>query len=349
MNRPQRPQMPQNQQGNMGQNFYGNQGGQVVPQNMGSQMPMQQQNFNQMQNQMPQNQQQGYTSDNDMMQMLLEKKKKRNKMILKIFLGIVILAVVGVLLYFIGTGRVSSRVTELEAQVAKLEQDKIDMTEERNNKVAELQQAIKDMTVTELLPTTSLQRVEATGVPELWLQEGDFIAPNPLQIPDTVDSVNDSYVQIGEKFTFRPSDRWLINSQGSTYEFSHPQHIWGKIRALTTKGEVMEADMKPLIQSFFLGYPETTITYRKIFIDAKVVGMMGKATVEMHYTPEGATEPTTKDMVINVGFVQRSGYVISFIFVYDAEGGSNSQELLDLLLKSGSYGIPSQGQVLKLE
>lgn len=347
MNRPQRPQIPQNQQGNMGQNYYGNQGGQFVPQNV-EQQQIAMQKQNQMQNP---NQMQGYNTmtDNDMMQMLLEKKKKRNKIILKVFIGILITVLLSVLLYFIGTGRVSSKVVELEAKVAQLEQDKVDMTEERNARVAELQQAIKDMTVTELLPTTSLQRVEATGVPELWLQEGDFIAPNPLQIPETVDSVNDSYVQIGEKFTFRPSDRWLLNSQGSTYEFSHPQKIWGKIRALTSKNEVLEADMQPLIQSFFLGYPETTITYRKIFIDAKVVGLMGKATVDMHYTPEESTEATTKEMVINVGFVQRSGYVISFLFVYDAEGGSNSQELLDLLLKSGSYGVPSQGQVLKLE
>ena len=54
-----------------------------------------------------------------------------------------------------------------------------------------------------------------------------------------------------------------------------------------------------------------------------------------------------KDMVINVGFVNKSDYALSFMFVYDAVGGSNSQELVDLLLKSGSFGY--SGSALKLE
>ena len=176
--------------------------------------------------------------------------------------------------------------------------------------------------------------------------------------------------------------------------------------------------MKQIIQNFFIGYPETTISYRKVFIDDKIVGMIGGAQVTVKYTVDSnteievpveqevdvpyeveeeyeeevpytetvtnedgttsevektrvekktrtvtktekktvtvmekqtKTEPTTmeKDMVINVGFVQKSDYALSFLFVYDADGGSNSQELVDLLLKSGTFGV--SGSSLKLE
>ena len=179
-------------------------------------------------------------------------------------------------------------------------------------------------------------------------------------------------------------------------------------------------------------YPATEITYNKIFIDDRVVGMRGKAQVTVKYTvdeeievpvekevdvPYETTEEYTeevpvmqtvtnedgttsevqvmetitnadgtttevpkmetvtktrtvtkyekktvtvtekqtqkggaeaeKDIIINVGFIQRADYALSFIFVYDATGGSNSQELIDLLLRSGTYG--HSGSAIKLE
>ena len=69
-------------------------------------------------------------------------------------------------------------------------------------------------------------------------------------------------------------------------------------------------------------------------------------TVMQPQTQTNATE-VEKEMIVNVGFVQRSDYALSFIFVYDAEGGSNSQELIDLLLRSGTFG--ANGSALKLE
>ena len=362
------------------------------------------------------------TDEQFVMMQLEERKKKRNKTIL-IALGVIVgLIALGVGVYFIATGRISSRVTGLEADVARLEQTIVDKDATHAQEVATLQQAIADTTVKELVPTTSLQRVEATNVPELWLPEGDFIADKPLEIPNVSDAVNDSYVQIGQKYVFRPSDRWTLISQGTTYEFGHPQKIWGKIKALNISDKVPEESMQGIIQNFFVGYPATTITYRKVFIDDNIVGMIGKATVTVNYevpqdveyeeavemevevpieyqeevevevevpytetvtNEDGTTsevqktkiekqkqmqtvtkmekkkttimekktrsEVTTaqKDMVINVGFVNKSDYALSFMFVYDAAGGSNSQELVDLLLKSGSFGY--SGSAIKLE
>lgn len=349
---------------------------------------------------------------------LFEKKKNRNKKIKIVLITLLCLIVASVGLYFITTGRISSKVTSLEADVADLEMELESTINTKDSRIAELLQAIEDTTVKELVPTTSLQRVEGSEVPELWLPEGDFIAANPLVIPFTSDGVNDSYVQIGQKFVFRPSDRWSLISQGATYEFGHPQKIWGKIRALSASDKVPAEEMQQIVQNFFVGYPATTISYRKVFIDDNIVGLIGKAKitvkyevdkdveievpvemevevpydveeeieVEVPYTEtvtkeDGTTEEVEKtriekqkqtvtkmekkvttimqkelqtektilekDMVVNVGFVQRSDYAISFLFIYDSEGGSNSQELVDLLLKSGTFGV--NGSALKLE
>ena len=400
--RPQRPQPPQR------------------PNN-----PNQNQQYNQ------QMQQQMYNQQGQMMPP--PKKKKNILKIVLISLGVIVVLSLAIwLITNIASGRISSRVVELEAEVASLEQTILDNNAAHNAKVEELNQAIADTTVKEVVPTTSLQRIEGSQVPELWLIEGDFIAPNPIDLPDAAESVNDSYMQIGQKFTFRPSDRWVITSQGATYEFGHPQHIWGKIRALSIEELVPEENMKTIISDFFVGYPATEITYNKIFIDDRVVGMRGKAKATVKYSvdeeievpvekevevPYETTEEYTeevpvmqtvtnedgttsevqvmetitnadgtttevpkmetvtktrtvtkyetktvtmmekqtqkgtaeaeKDIIINVGFIQRGEYALSFIFVYDAEGGSNSQELIDLLLRSGTYG--HSGSAIKLE
>lgn len=396
------------------------------------QPPQRPNNPNQNQQYNPQMQQQQMY--NQQGQMMPPPKKKKNILkIVLISLGVIVVLSLAIwLITNIASGRISSRVVELEAEVASLEQTILDNNAAHNAKVEELNQAIADTTVKEVVPTTSLQRIEGSQVPELWLIEGDFIAPNPIDLPDASESVNDSYMQIGQKFTFRPSDRWVITSQGATYEFGHPQHIWGKIRALSIEELVPEENMKTIISDFFVGYPATEITYNKIFIDDRVVGMRGKAKATVKYAvdeeievpvekevevPYETTEEYTeevpvmqtvtnedgttsevqvmetitnadgtttevpkmetvtktrtvtkyetktvtmmekqtqkgtaeaeKDIIINVGFIQRGEYALSFIFVYDAEGGSNSQELIDLLLRSGTYG--HSGSAIKLE
>ena len=362
--------------------------------------------------------------------MMEEKKRKRNSFLKKLIIGIVIAVVACVGIYFIATGRWSSRVTDLEEEVAGLNQTIQNNNSAFNAEREKLMQEINDTTVKQYLPETSLQRVEGSNVPQLWLPEGDFIAPNALQIPGISDTVNDSNVRIGPVFIFKPSDRWLMVSQGTTFEFSHPQ----KIKALNIKEDIKEEEMQPIITNFFVGYPATTITYRKIFIDEYVRGCMGKAKVTVHYevptdveyeeavemevdvpvtveedvevevpvmqtvtnedgttsevpvmetitNADGTTsevpkmekkiekqtvtktekktttimqkktrtenQSATKEMVINVGFVYMSDYALSFLFVHEADNDASSQELVDLLLKSGCYN--NADYALKLE
>ena len=107
-----------------------------------------------------------------------------------------------------------------------------------------------------------------------------------------------------------------------------------------------------------------------MFIDETVVGTLGTAeiTVKFSDTGEIITDVTTsettpaegetstpveqpniteKKMVVNVGFIKISDYALSFIFLHDVDGGSASQELIELLLRSCTLGI--NGNSVKLE
>ena len=353
--RPQRPQAPQRPMQNQ----------QMQGQQMQQQMYNQQMQGQQMQNMQGQ--------QNISLNKGGAPKKKSKLKIVLIVIGVIVLLIgLGILLSKIASGRVSTRVVELEADVARLEQTIEDNKAAHRAEVEKLNQAIADTTVKEVVPTTSLQRVEATQVPEFWLIDGDFIAPNPLNIPNTKDSVNDSFVQIGQVFTLKPSDRWIFSVQGTTYEMSHPNNIWGKIRALSsTDGEIIKVeDGKTLVQSFFIGYPATEIKYKKMFIDETAVGTLGTAEITVKFsdtgeiiteTPAPETTPaegetstpveqpniTEKKMVVNVGYIKISDYALSFIFLHDVEGGGASQELIELLLRSCTLGI--NGNSVKLE
>ena len=247
--------------------------------------------------------------------------------------------------------------------------------------------------------------------------EGDFIAPNSLTVPNTKDDVSDSLIRIGSMFIFRPSEQWVLSSQGSTYTFGHPQRIWGKIKALNVQDDVLSENYKQIISDFFIGYPATSISYRDIFIDDYLSGIMGRAEITVKYNVDEETEievpvekevdvpyeveeeyeeevpytetvtnedgtttevqktriekktrtvtktekktvtimekqtqsnsvPVEKKMIVNVGFSVLGDYGVSFMFIYDADNASISQELVDLLIRSGSYGI--DGELLKL-
>lgn len=371
--RPQRPSRPQNQGQIQGQNQQNN--------------PYSQQNnpYNQQNN--PYNQQgysqQDFMSDEQMVQAQMQQRKKKTiKTILIIFGIIVFIAVEGVLGYFIATGRISQRVPELESEVANWEKQYDNLMISKNSEIEKLKEAVNEMTIKEVIPTTSLQRIKGQYVQELWLIEDDFIAPNSLDIPNVSDAVNDSFIQIGTAYTFRPSDRWTMVSQGTTWEFTHPNKIWGKIRALnndTSSKEILtDEGMREIVQKFFVSetakYPNLTdITYRKIFYDNYQFGIIARAEFPVYYTededinyqilngdgsvlnenaegieiPEGFDDKNTKKMTINVGFVTIGKDTLSFIFLYDSEGGNNSQELIDLLLKSCTLG--QGGKPIKLE
>lgn len=270
------------------------------------------------------------TTDEKIVQFERERKKKKTKLLIIIIVVIIALIGVGVGYYFLSTGLNDSRVVDLNNQVAMLEAT----IKSKDSKISELKVAVDDTTVKEVIPETSLQRVEGSEVPQLWLMDGDFIAPNKLEVPTVIADVNNSNIQIGSIFKFIPSENWLMTIKGTTVEFSHPAKIWGKVKALShTERIALEPEMKQIIQNFFIGYPSTTITYRKIFFEDLLSGYMGRAAITVKDTEAG----TEKEMMLNVGFAQRGDYTISFLFVNDTESVV-SQELIDLFLKSISFG-----------
>lgn len=270
------------------------------------------------------------------------RKKRRKKILIRLGIGLLICAILGTGFYFLLTGNNDKRVVSMKKEIINLNETIVNKDQE----IANLHKAVEDTTVKEVIPITSLQRVEGSVVPELRLIDGDFIAPNPLNIPTSQEDVNDTKVQIGSQFSVVPSEGWLMNSQGTTVEFGHGTKVWGKIRAVTHRDRVERDSRRQIIQNFFVGYPATTISYRDLFFEETLAGAMGSAEVTVKDTQPGPPNEdgtpgesvvTEKQMVINVGFAQRGENTINFLFVHE-KTNTVGQELVDSLLRTGQMG-----------
>ena len=216
--------------------------------------------------------------------------KKSKKKIIITVCGIVLTLAIGVPLTVMYIG---NRLVERDALVVSL-RNNIESLEEE---ISELEDAVADTTVQEVIKESSLQTVEGSLVPEFVSIDDKVIFPNKLELPDSNDDINNSNIMVGSKFKFIPSNNWIIKMQGATLYMSHPSKINGVLRSVSIAEAIKDEDeMKQLIQDFFVGFPSTTISYRKVFLGDKVAGMQGVANIEV----DG------KASVVTVGFAQKS-------------------------------------------
>lgn len=196
---------------------------------------------------------------------------------------------------------------------------------EEENK--QLKEKLAGMNISEVIPESSLREVEGSTVPEFQTIDGKIKFPNKLEVSNSKDDVNNSYVRVGSVFNFYPSNNWIIKLDGSTLELSHPSKVWGRVKAISVEESVPEENMRGLLQKFYNKFPATTVSYRKVFMDDRVVGMLSRAEIKVDKKP----------YIINVGFAVRGDYGVLFLFAYEKGESTVQQELVDLFISSGTY------------
>lgn len=188
----------------------------------------------------------------------------------------------------------------------------------------------------------------------IFLRDGQFIAPHPLEIPTTSVDINQSRVTVGSRFTVRPTESWYTVVKGNEIELINTtQNVWGKIKAFTQKERIRTLEeMEGIIQSFFTGIPlrgNGQIRTSKISIGDGDAGIMAVAPVQIFRqvgeSAEGQGQLQSRDMMMAVGFAQRSDYSIQFLFLYDDTGTGIPQEMVRTLLGTVMYS----DEVMRLE
>ena len=215
-----------------------------------------------------------------------------------------------------------------EEEIAALQSQ----VESLQNIKANLEQQLQDMTIQEVKPESSLRQVEGSVVPIFETIDGVIKFPNPLVLPNSKDDVNNSTIRIGSRYTVTPSSNWRLSLDGTTLNVAHPSKIWGSLKSVTYTGDgLTEEDMRSILQSFFKGFPGTTLTYRKLYIDDRLTGLLVRAPIEVDQ----------KEYVVNVGVNARNEYGFLMLFAYEKTDDAVQQELVDLLIRSMKFGDSS--------
>ncbi|HBG5344023.1 TPA: hypothetical protein KQG29_001387 [Clostridioides difficile] len=215
------------------------------------------------------------------------------------------------------------KVSQLKQENKKLNQN----IESKDRVIEQLKRDIQGLKITEESPTTSLRAIEGSSVPEFVTIDGKIEFPTRLEMPNSTEAVNNSYILLGNKYKFIPSNNWLIKLQGNTLECSHPSKVWGNLKAIGMKEEIPKDVLKEMLKSFFNSFPSTKITYRETFIDGRNAGLIANAPITVDKKP----------YFINVGVIQKGEYGVLILFAYEDNKSGVQQELIDLLISSGMY------------
>lgn len=201
---------------------------------------------------------------------------------------------------------------------------------------ASLQAQIEQGTIYENQIKTSLREVEGLGTLEFQSIDNKIIFPNELTVPYSSADVSTTRVQIGSGFAFSPSNNWLFKTTGSKIDLQHPSQVWGSIKSVRYDGETLTLDeMRATLQQFYKGFPETTLTYRNIFIGDYQRGLLSSANITVDKKP----------YIVNSGFLTYGDKGVLMLFAFEDNKTGVQQELIDVLVRTGVYGQES----IKLE
>lgn len=208
---------------------------------------------------------------------------------------------------------------ELKAQIESLQR----INAELESKIAQGQ---------EKSYASSLITVEGSGTQEYVTIDNLIKFPRDVGVKDTEDDVANSLLRVGTVFSFSPSNNWEVKINGAEAHFSHPQKVWGTVKAIKVSRNVYDnpgvQESLDGVNNFLQGQPINNTTFRRIYM----------ADYHRGYLARGEMIVDKREYVVNVGSLVYGDYGVLFLFVYEDNKSGVQQELIDLLITSGHYG-----------
>ena len=192
-------------------------------------------------------------------------------------------------------------------------------------KIESLEKTIK-MLNGEEVSLTGISNVEDGSGKQTFNSVGGKIMFNTaLEHKNSKQAPNTSSLKLADRVTIIPSDNWVIQFNGTTTKYSHPNGIHGTIKISTIdyaeKVDVVENEM---LQPFLDEIPNTGVLKSTIYLEELAKGSMATVT----------TLNNNKPAVIKCGLVGNSDIGLVFTFYYDGDKDSTKDEIINSLIKS---------------
>lgn len=218
---------------------------------------------------------------------------------------------------------------ELQAQIQTL----TDMTLDYEDQIATLERTLSGFTGTDSVPTAIIGVEDGTDKKTFQSIGGKIMFTRELEYPDSTQAPNMSGVRLSDRFTIKPSDNWVVQMNGTTTKYSHPNGVYGTIKVVRIDELVKTPVLKETaMEPFVASVPYTTEPeYDEIYFDDVSRGI--QVTLDILNN--------SKPALIKSGIAGVNDYGILYTFYYEGDRDSSKTELINGLLRSITFNTQS--------
>lgn len=194
-----------------------------------------------------------------------------------------------------------------------------------NARIDELETTLKGVTDYEV-PQAAIEVLpDGTGRETFKSIDGLVKFPVPFEYPGSTQAPNTSSVSLTQNIKFVPTPNWLIRQDGTKVELNHTTDIQGVIKAGAIKEMYSREEMEGTVfGTFFAGWPATTITYNRLFLDDQWWGMQAKCSTRIDGGPAQFV----------CGMLGLGEQCFTYMFLYSGEPDKVKDETILSLLKT---------------
>lgn len=179
-------------------------------------------------------------------------------------------------------------------------------------------------------PATAISEVsDGSGAKTFNSIGGKILFPGELQYKGASQAPNTAKLNISDRVSIAPSDNWVIQINGTTTKYSHPNGIYGTIK-ISTIPEVIKADLieETMLKPFTDTIPHTSILNSKVYLEDIWRGMSSEMTILNNEKPA----------VVKCGLIGYADMAVTYCFYYEGDKDNTKTELINNLLKTVKFG-----------
>lgn len=214
---------------------------------------------------------------------------------------------------------------ELQQQVAELSSANMAYEDD----IAALERTIAGLSDTDKFPYSIADVEDGSGNKTFKSVNGKILFSKELTYPGSMQAPNTSGIKLSDKFTIKPSDNWIVQMNGTTTKYRHPNGVYGTIKVIRISDPVKTNVLKDeAVVPFVEAVPHTTEPeYDEIYFDDRSRGMQVTLNILNNSKPA-----LVKSGVCGIG---ETGLV--YTFYYDGDRDNAKTELINSLLRSVMY------------
>lgn len=205
----------------------------------------------------------------------------------------------------------------------------MNMLAEKETQIEQLNNTVQSLMGSDGPATAISEVADGTGNKTFNSIGGKIIFPTNLEYKNSVQGPNTSSIKLSDRITIVPSDNWVIQMNGTTTKYSHPNGIYGTIKVSAIdeafKNEVIDEEvMTPFLNSI----PSTKCEKGTVYLEQTERGLYADLNILNNGKPA----------VMKCGVMGYIDTAMVYTFYYEGDYDATKDELINSLLKTIKVG-----------